>query len=195
MSAGLYPGVLAIERFASSPSGTLSQAFVVPDDLEIIGLLAYCGTAPGGATKMTINVSNNPISQASKVAPYNLWTATNVPSITGTAVTSYSAVISNTVINNNPYAHNYPLPGPSGTSGFTTAQSTSQTTETPVTSPPTMIIPTISALVAPDNTYTDINGFTGTPAKIVKAGDVLSFVIANQGSTANLEIVLYAQVN
>ena len=50
--------------------------------------------------------------------------------------------------------------------------------------------------MAPDNTYTDLNGFT-VPASTVHAGDVLSFVVTaggsavSVGSAANLEIVLY----
>jgi hypothetical protein len=50
----------------------------------------------------------------------------------------------------------------------------------------------MSTLVAPDNTYTDYNGITSTPASYIHAGDVLSFVIAgaSPGSAANLQMEL-----
>jgi hypothetical protein len=51
----------------------------------------------------------------------------------------------------------------------------------------------MGALVAPDNTYTDFNGFTSA-ASHVHAGDILTFVVGGTaGSSANLEVVLYCQ--
>ena len=197
MASGLYPADIVFERFLGSVSATsLSQKIVVPADLDIIGLVASVGTAPGATNGVVINISNSPTSQLAKVSAYNLWTSANAPSILGTNTTSYS-FITGTVVENLPYAVNYPLPGPSGTTGYVTAQSTSQTTETPVTSPPTLSILTISGIVAPDNTYTDYNGLVA-PASWVRAGDILTINITaggssvSLGSAANLEISLLA---
>ena len=206
MSTGLYPNLELVERFLGSVSATtLTQRFIAPCDLDILGMALYVSTAPGATDGVIVNVSNSPTSQLPATAPsgaanqsvaaYNLWTSANAPSILGTA-TNNLTVTNTGVIENVPYALNYPLPGPSGTTGFKTAQSTSQTTETPVTAPPTIYEYGIAPLVAPDNTYTDLNGFT-VPASTVHAGDVLSFVVTaggsavSVGSAANLEIVLY----
>lgn len=199
MSSGLYPDMELIERYVSGAisATTLGQVFVPPVDLDIIGMVLYVGTAPGSTNSFTVNVSNYPTSQnggsGTSVGAYNLWTATNVPKLTGTA-TNNLTVVQTAVVKNVPYALNYPLPGPSGTVGYTTAQSTAQTTEVPVTAPPTAYNFGIGALVAPDNTYTDYNGNTAVAASQVHAGDILSFVVGGTvGSAANLEIVLYAQ--
>jgi hypothetical protein len=201
---GLYPSDVLIERFlASVTASTLAQVFVAPCDMEVFGLLAHLGTAPGAGDGVTVNISNSPTSQIGLVSAYNLWTAANVPTILGTAVTNIGTSTPDTFYGNQnltvnkPYALNYPLPGPTGTSGYTTAQATSQTTEAPVTSPPVQYVPQLGAFTAPDNTYTDYNGNTAS-ALAVHAGDVLSFVIAaagvsvSVGAAANLEIVLYA---
>lgn len=183
-------------------AATLFPTFIAPCDLDVVGIAFSVGTAPGtGATTgFTVNVSVVPTSQASGGSetpnPYNLWTAANVPTIAFNAKT-YPAVLSTfpTVVKNLPYALNYPLPGPSGTQGYATAQSTSQTTETPVTSPPTLAEYQMAAMVAPDNTYTDYNGITSTPASLVHAGDVLSFVTTalagGVGASAGLSGVLF----
>ena len=197
MSTGLYQSQELIERFSASPSaGNIAQRFIAPIDLDVLGMALYVTTAPGAGSTMTVNVNNYPTSQnggsGTSVAAYNLWTATNVPSIAGTATSNLTASNSTTLVENIPYALNYPLPGASGTVGYTTAQATSQTTETPVTSPPLVYKYTITGLVVPDNTYTDYNGITSTPASVVHAGDVLTFVVGGTvGSAVNLEMVLY----
>jgi hypothetical protein len=204
MSSGLYPDQILVERFASAPSvGTLAQRYPAPCDLDVIGMMLWLGTAPGTNDGITVNISNLPTSQQggalSSVSAYNLWTATNVPTILGAGTESFTTTNALEVIENVPYALNYPLPGPTGTVGYETAQATSQITTAPVTAPPQMYKFSLNALVAPDNTYTDYNGFTAVPALSVHAGDVLSFVIAaagtgaSVGAAANLEILLYAQ--
>jgi hypothetical protein len=197
---GLYDDAVVFERFQASVSAAnLSQPLVAPCDLEVVGLVARLGTAPGGASTVTINVSNSPTSQLAGVSAYNLWTALNVPTITGTASTSFTTSAPTTqatgqpLIKNLPYALNYPFPGPSGTTGFVTAQSTSQTVETPVTAPPTLAKYQMSALVAPDNTYSDLNSIV-TPANILHAGDIATFVVGGGiGSAANLALSLFCQ--
>lgn len=204
MPSGLYPDVILIERFlASVTASTLSQKFIAPVDLEVLGMVMTVGTAPGSNNGVILNVSNFPTSQQggtnASVSAYNLWTATNAPTILGTGTNNAGTTNSTTLVYNAPYALNYPLPGPTGTAGFQTAQSAAQTTETPVVAPPTVFQFKSAGLVAPDNTYNDYNfGVTGvvSPASVVHAGDVLSFVItgggsgASVGSAANLEAVL-----
>lgn len=209
MSTGLYQDHFIIERFVTSPTAqTVGQRYVAPVDLDVLGAILWLGTAAGtsAVTGLTVNVSNSPTSQTggggTTVGAYNLWTAANVPSIAFNAVTNLSLIQSSTfygaqqLVNNNPYALNYPLPGPSGTVGYTTAQATALTTETPVTSPPVIYRYGVSGYgaVAPDNTYTDYNGALATPASLVHAGDVLSFVITalsnGVGAAANLNIEL-----
>jgi hypothetical protein len=211
MSTGLYQDHFIVERFQATPSAqTITQKYVAPADLDVLGLILVAGTAPGtsAVTGLTVNVSNTPTSQTggpgASVAPYNLWTAANVATLANTATTNLTVVQSNTffgaqqLVQNSPYALNYPLPGPSGTVGYVTAQATSQTTEVPVTSPPVVYRTGITGYgaVAPDNTYTDYNSIAGTPASVVRAGDVLSFVIAalsnGIGAAANLNIELVA---
>lgn len=211
MSTGLYQDHFIVERFVANPTAqTVAQRYVAPVDLDVLGLVLWLGTAPGtsAVTGLSVNITDTPTSQTggpgTSVAPYSLWTAANVPSIANTATTNLTVVQSNTffgaqqLVLNSPYALNYPLPGPSGTQGYITAQSTSQTTETPVTSPPVIYRTGITGYggVAPDATYTDYNGITGTPASVVRAGDVLAFVIAGLsngiGSAANLNIELIA---
>lgn len=209
MSTGLYQDHFIVERFVSSPSAqTVAQRYVAPVDLDVLGCILWLGTAPGTDVNhgLTVNISNSPTSQigggGTTVSPYNLWTAANDPTLANTQTNNLTLIQSNTfygaqqLVNNNPYALNYPLPGPSGTVGYVTAQSTAQTTETPVTSPPVIYRYGVSGYgaVAPDNTYTDYNGVAGTPASLVHAGDVLSFVIAalssGIGAAANLNIEL-----
>lgn len=195
---GLYPAPVIVDRFLASVSAeTLAQTFIAPCDLDVIGMLLSVSAAPGGSDGLTVNVSDNPVSQ-SPVAAYNLWTAANVPTISGTSTRSYTAGEITTVVQNSPYALDYPFPGPSGTVGYETAQSMSQITSDPVTSPPLIDkFGLLTGLVAPDNTYTDVNGFTLVPASHVHEGDILSFVIAaitSVGSAANLEIVLFANI-
>jgi hypothetical protein len=187
-----------IERFLSSyAAGSITQKFIAPCDLEVQGLLANIGTAPGGSASVLFNISNSPTSQLSVVSPYNMWTTANTPTISGTNTNSFTTSVTSTVVKNLPYALNYPLPGPSGTVGYTTAQATAQTTETPVTSPPTLALYQLGALTPPDNTYTDYNGITGTSAGYIHAGDILTFTVAagtgGAGSAAGtVEIVLFA---
>lgn len=198
MSAGLYPAQVLVERFVAAPAlGNQAQVFVAPCDLEVVGLVAVAGTAPS-AGAVTINISDSPTSQIANVAAYNLWTAANVPTIAEAATKSFTTSASDafgtaygTLLDNQPYALDYPFPGPSGTSGYETAQSTALTTQSPVTSPPALYIYSMEDLVAPDNTYSDYNGIT-QPASWVHAGDVLTFVLGGTiTSLANLEIVLY----
>ena len=219
MPGGLYDNPILIPfQQGTTLAGAVSAAtlfpvFIAPCDLEIVGLEMHVGTVPGtDATHgFTVNVSDYPTSQlltsigaaiagaaaGAVSAAYNLWTATNVPTIAN-AATSYPTVGATipTLIENTPYALNYPLPGPSGTVGYKTAQSTSTTTETPVTAPPTMSQFQMAAFVAPDSTYVDYNGFT-VPTAIVHAGDALSFVITaltgGVGAATGLSGVLYAQ--
>jgi hypothetical protein len=209
--SGLYPSTVLVERFLASVSAeTMAQKFIAPCDLEILGMLLVLGTAAGAGDGVTVNVSNNPVAQANVAStqlspnPYNLWTAANVPSVAGSATSNITSGTITTnaylgaLLENKPYALEYPFPGPPGTVGFETAQQTSQITSAPVTTPPTIVKFGITAgLVAPDNTYTDANGFTSTPTSTVHEGDILSFVIgaiSSVGAAANLEIVLYGQV-
>jgi hypothetical protein len=200
MSSGLYGDIEIVERFQASVSAAnLAQPFLVPVDLEIIGMMIQVGTAPGASDGVTVNISDSPTSQLANVSAYNLWTATNVPTISGTGVRNFTTSTSLSVVENRPYPVNYPLPGPSGTTGYATAQATAKVTSTPVVTPPLMYEYQMGSLVAPDNTYTDFNGFTGVPANIVHAGDVLTFVVAASGSglgsTANLAISLLCAKN
>lgn len=195
MSSGLYSNIEIVERFQSAYSAAaITQKFLCPCDMDVVGLGLLIGTAPGANAAITCQVQNSPTSQLSVVSAYNLWTTANVPTISGTNTGNLLAA--NTTVNQNtPYAVNYPFPGPSGSVGYKTAQATSTVTETPVVTPPTIAIPGISGLVAPDNTYSDINGAT-QPATYVHAGDVLTFTVAagtgGAGSAAGtLEIVLY----
>jgi hypothetical protein len=218
MATGLYPEIEIVERNVSGAvsATTLFPPFIAPCDLDVYGLAAHLGNPPGGGATygITINVNVAPTSQATSISPtpaagqpglavsaYNLWTAANVPSIFGTAsnnftvTSSFSVAAQNALVLNLPYALNYPLPGPSGTVGFITAQATSQGTSTPVVTPPQVYKFGIANLVAPDNTYTDFNGITNT-ASVIHAGDVCSFVIAADpagsiGSAANLSMSLY----
>jgi len=192
--AGLYASSLVVERFSATvASGSLGQVFVAPFDLDIVGLIAHVGTAPGGTDTLTVNVSDSPTSQLANVAAYDLWTAANVPTITGTATSSVGTNTTLEVVDNRPYALNYPLPGPAGTTGFETAQATTTITQSPVTAPPQLYRYEMDPLVAPDATYTDFNGVVGVPASVVHAGDVLSFVVTTaSAAAADLEIVLFA---
>ena len=80
--------------------------------------------------------------------------------------------------------------------GFTTwPQSTAQTTDSPVVTPPTIKEYYVTGIVAPDNTYTDLNGVVQS-AGYVHAGDVLTWTVAagtgGAGSAAGtVELVLY----
>jgi hypothetical protein len=195
MSSGLYPNLELVERFLSSYSaGAITQKFLAPCDLDVLGLGLLIGTAPGGSASINCNIQVSPTSQLASVSAYNLWTTANVPAISG-ANTSNLIAASTTVIQNTPYAVNYPFPGPSGTTAYTTAQSTSQTTDSPVVTPPTIKEYYVSGIVAPDNTYTDLNGVVQS-AGYVHAGDVLTWTIAagtgGAGSAAGtVEAVLY----
>lgn len=200
MSSGLFPNMELVERFqASVTAANLAQPFIAPCDLEVVGLALYCGTAPGAGDGVSVNVSDSPTSQLVSVSAYNLWTAANVPTVLGALKSNLTAVATPVVIENRPYAPNYPIPGPAGSQGYATAQSSSLITSNPVVTPPTQIQYGVTALVAPDNTYTDLNGFTSTPAKIVHAGDVLTFVVTaaagGLGAVGNLEVVLYCAKN
>jgi hypothetical protein len=197
MSSGLYPNTEVIERFSSGgiSAGAVAQPFMAPYDLDVVGLLIYLVTAPGTTASINVNVSDFPTSQqgggGTTVSAYNLWTAANVPTITGAAKSNSVAVQNISLVDNFPYALNYPLPGASPTTGYKTAQATAQTTQTAVTAPPTFFEYQMSQLVVPDNTYTDYNGQV-QPASVVHAGDVLTFNIAGTpGSAANLEMILY----
>lgn len=193
MSAGLYPADFVIERYVSGlvAAGSLPQVLLAPCDLDVLGLMAWVGTAPGGTDSLTINISDSPTSQTG-VAPYNLWSAAAVPTITGASQASFSTSTARSVIENEPYALDYPLPGPVGTSGFVTAQSSSVTTISPVIAPPSIAIYELNALTAPDEVYVDFNGFAGTPASAVHAGDVLTFVVGGvPGAAADLSVALF----
>lgn len=198
MSSGLYPNMEMIERSqASYSAASIGQVFVAPADLVVVGLLAVIGTAPGGSASVLFNVSNSPTSQLAVVSPYNLWTTANTPAIVGTSKNSFTTSTSQTVIQNSPYALNYPFPGPSGQQGYKTAQTQVLTTETPVVAPPTLAVYQMGALTAPDNTYSDFNGQT-QPASLIHAGDILTFSVAagtgGAGSAAGaVEIILYCQ--
>jgi hypothetical protein len=195
MSSGLYSNIELVERNqAAYSAAAIAQPFLCPCDMDVVGLAMYIGTAPGGTAGVTCNISNSPTSQLASVAAYNLWTAANTPTISGTNKGNQVAT-STTVINNQPYAVNYPFPGPSGSSGYKTAQQTTLTTETPVVAPPTISEYGVAPLVAPDNTYTDLNGVTQA-ASYIHAGDVLTFTVAagtgGAGSAAGVvELVLY----
>jgi hypothetical protein len=209
MSTGLYQDHFIVDRFLASVSAsTITQRYVAPADLDVLGMILFVTAAPGSTNGVIVNVSNSPTSQTggsgTPVSAYNLWTATNAPTILGAATNNLVVSQSSTfygaqsLVTNVPYALNYPLPGPSGTVGYITAQATALTTETPVTSPPVVFRYGITGFgsVAPDNTYTDYNGALATPASLIHAGDVLSFVITaggasvSVGSAANLEIEL-----
>lgn len=192
----LYSDAILVERYDASPTAAnLDQVFVAPVDLVVLGLLATVGTAPGGTDTVTVNISDSPTSQLASVAAYNLWSTSMVPTITGTAKNSFTTSTTTQVIENRPYALDYPLPGPDGTTGYETAQSTSQTTQSIVASPPKISIYEMGALVAPDETYTDFNSLTQN-ASLVHAGDVLTFAVGGTiGSAAKLEIVLFCQQN
>jgi hypothetical protein len=209
MSTGLYQDHIIVDRFLASVSATtITQRYVAPVDFDVLGCMLFVSTAPGANNGVILNVNNSSSSQTggggTTVAAYNLWSTANAPTILGTATNNLTLIQSNvfygsqSLVTNVPYALNYPLPGPSGTQGYYTAQSNVLQTETPVTSPPTIYKYGINGYgaVAPDNTYTDYNGVTLTAASLVHAGDVLSFVVtaggsgASVGSAANLEIVL-----
>jgi hypothetical protein len=195
MSSGLYSNIELVERTqASYSAAAIGQPFLCPCDMDVVGMALWIGTAPGAAAAVTVQISDSPTSQLASVSAYNLWTAANIPTISGTNKMNVSAV-STTVVQNTPYAVNYPFPGPSGSTGYKTAQATSTVVETPVVTPPTISEYGISGLVAPDNTYTDLNGVTQS-ASFVHAGDVLTFTVAagtgGAGSAAGVvEIVLY----
>lgn len=206
MSSGLYQDHLIFTNFLASVAAVnpMIQRFVAPVDVDVLGMILFSSAAPGASNGVVLNVTVTPTSQTggsgTNVSAYSLWTAANAPSILGTATTNLTVVQSSTFYGNQtlttnvPYALNYPLPGPSGTQGYTTAQTSVLTTETPVTAPPTSYRTSITGYgsVAPDNTYTDYNGNTLTPASLVHAGDILSFVITaggtnvSVGSAANL---------
>ena len=198
MSSGLYGNIELIERWSPTvAAGSLNgflQPFLAPCDLEIVGLMAQAGTAPGSTNTMTINNNNTPTSQTG-VGAYTLWTATNVPSLIGTATKTFTTSLLPTLVDNFAYALNYPLPGAptSATVGFKTAQATTTSSNAgAVQTPPTFSRYGMNALVAPDNTYTDYNGIV-QPASIVHAGDVLLIVIGGVvGSAANLDVTVFA---
>jgi hypothetical protein len=197
MASGLYQNHEIVERFlAAYAAGPVAQFFVAPMDFDVVGMLIGANVAPGGTNFVTVNVSDVPTSQQggpgvnANVAAYNLWTAANVPTLTGTAKVSLP-VQQPGIIQNQPYSLNYPLPGPAGTQGFVTSQQTTLTTINPVLTPPTVYKYSVGALVAPDNTYTDYNGIVGAPASYVHAGDVLSFVLGGTpGAAAGLSMEL-----
>lgn len=219
MASGLYGNIEIIERFSATvAAGSLNgfaQPFVVPCDLELVGLIANCGTAPATTAGVIINLQVTPTSQMTaattygytvptgaanqSVAAYNAWTAANAPSILGAlkTSTSYSAPA---VVQNVAYAQNYPFPGAAGTVGYTTAQKTTTTTLAPVAYPPSLYAYQAKTLVNPDNTYTDLNGQT-QPANLVRAGDIIFVTIAaggtgaSIGSAANLSITILANKN
>lgn len=192
MAAPGIPLYLLVERFQASVSAAnLAQPFVCPNDYDVLGIYASCGTAPGGTSTVIINLSNSPTSQLSVVSPYSLWSTAKAPTIIGTSTKSYSAANVLIAVQNSAYALNYPLPGPAGTSGLVTAQQALPTTENPVLQAPSEIQPNVTALTAPDLTYSDINGFV-RPTGRIRPGDVLTFAISGSiGSAANLAISLY----
>lgn len=195
MSEGLYPDRISIERFEASPAtGNVTQRFVAPYDFDVTGMLLWVSTAPGAATTMTVNVNDFPTSQQGGANPsvgaFNLWTAANVPSIVNTATSNIVTTNSQTLIENLPYALNYPLPGPAGSVGYATAQAQSQVTTNPVVAPPTVYKFQMTNPIGPDNTYVGYNGITEA-ASLVRAGDVLTFVVGGSvGASANLVMQL-----
>lgn len=224
-SGGIYASPVLIERTGTYSAAALGAQYLVATDLEVEGLMANVATAPGTGHAITVNVAVTPQSQLTQSAagsptsqqtpnPYNLWTATNVPTISGAANNSFSISQSNVfygaqdlVTNSSTttgglpvsggYALNYPFPGPASTVGYETAQQTSTITSAPVTSPPVVYKTGIGALVQPDNTYTSFNGDTAS-ASILHAGDLLTFNMAagtgGAGSAAgNIVVVLFCQ--
>lgn len=198
MSTGMYPNNEVVERSLSGAvaTETLFPSFMAPYDFDVLGLVLYVQTAPGSTNSFSVNILNTPTSQqggpGTNVSAYNLWTPANAPTVTGAAKSNLTASQSTQVVENIPYALNYPLPGPAGTTGYVSAQATSQTTTNPVVSPPLLYKFSMSNLVVPDNTYTDYNGITGQPASLVHAGDILAFAITapSPGSAANLQMEL-----
>ena len=191
MSSGLYVSPIVVERYSGAvAAGNLAQPFVAPADFDVLGLVAILGTAPGAGDSVSVNISNSPTSQLANVAPYDLWSALAVPTISGTNTHSFTTSTTDTVVDNRPYALDYPFPGPAGVSGHETAQSTSLTTQAPVTAPPQISEYDMGALVGPDNTYSDFNGVTQSAA-LVHAGDILTFVVSGTvGTAADLAVVL-----
>jgi hypothetical protein len=190
---------VVIERWVSGglSAGNVAQQYVSPLDCDIVGLALSVQTAPGGASTVTVNATNSPTSQLTGtgsfagVAPFTLWSASMVPTITGSAKQNFAAQLTQTLPIFQPYALNYPLPGPSGTTGLFTAQSTSYQTETPLQSTALLIQPSVTGFpVAPNLTYNDINGFS-RPTSRLRVGDVLTFTIGGTiGSAANLSMSL-----
>lgn len=195
MSSGLYGNIEILERNLASVTGTtIFPPFVAPCDLEVVGMVAHLGTAPGTTSTVIVNVSNAPTAQTG-VSAYNLWTAAKVPTITGASANNFTTSLLPSLIDNFPYALNYPLPGPAGSVGYVTAQASTQTTTNPVVAPPTFSAYRMGALTAPDNTYVDVNGVTQSTS-IIHAGDISSFVVSGTlGSAANLAISLYLNKN
>lgn len=211
---GLFQSPVLAERFYSAVTvGNLAQPFVAPCDLEVISLVGRVGTAPGAGNTFTVNVNVTPTSQqvglpsgVTAIPSYNLWSSANVPTISGTSTTTFvtsasDADLGTLLLLNEPYALNYPLPGPlngpytdgTGVSGFYTAQSTSQQVQEPVVSPPPMYEYGMTTPVRPDAQYNDINGIS-QPTYWVHAGDVLTFTVGGTvGSAADLSLVLYSQ--
>jgi hypothetical protein len=194
MPSGLNPSFLVVER---NVTGALTAApiagpWVAPFDCEVIGVALAAG-APGGTLGVGVNAQVTPTSQrvnitnawnGAAVAPYNLWTAANVPAVVG-AATTYPALPAPypSVITPQGYAQNYPFPGPAGTTGFTTAQQTGAfTVSNPVLAPPNSYRYGPNAMLAPDLVYTDYNG-SPSPSSIIHALDVvvLSTVAAGTG--------------
>src|ERR1700679_2034234 len=129
MASGLYQNTIIVERSqAAYSAAAIAQKFMSPCDLDVIGLAILIGTAPGANAAVTCQVSNSPTSQLSKVAAFNLWTTANIPTISGTNTSNLTAVLTDTVVDNVPYALNYPFPGPAGTVGYETAQQQSTIT-------------------------------------------------------------------
>jgi hypothetical protein len=206
MAEGLYPNAIVIERYlASVTPQTLGQRLQIVADADCLGMVLYTTTAPGTGNGVSVNLSCVPTSQItnvpagaanqSVVSPYNLWSTTNVPTLLGSATQSWVSQPLPTYVFNTPYALNYPMPGPSGTSGLKTAQQALPTTETPVTSAPPFYQYNMSTPYPPDLSYVDMNGQT-QPTMRVHEGDILSFVVTaagvnnSVGSAANLLISL-----
>jgi hypothetical protein len=206
MAEGLYPNGTVIERFlATVTPQTLGQRIQIVADGDLIGMVLYVSTAPGTGNGVSVNLSCVPTSQItnvpaaaqnqSVVSPYNLWSSTNVPTILGSATASWVSAPALATVANVPYALNYPMPGPSGTSGLKTAQATLPTTETPVTSPQATYQYEMANPYPPDLSYLDMNGQL-QPTYRVHAGDILSCVVSaaganvSVGSAANLLMTL-----
>lgn len=224
MSSGLYGNIEVIERYVGTYNGT-TNAFVAPCDLDIVGGILYTGTALTATQTAYVNIAVTPTTQVAATGggvvgasngvlnnvgqtgtTYNLWSTANRPTVVGaTGGVTTNLVNANAYLTKagQGYPQNYPFPGPAGTVGYTTAQSTTSTTSNPKVTATTFVDFGIATLVAPDTTYFGVNdlvtyggtGYASQPANIVHAGDILSFAFNGSGTATTVEFVLLANKN